>query len=76
MMDFKISQLMCRLVLNNHQRYLLIYGIRCAIGDFNHKLETCDKRDAMYIRACKEQIDALYDLEEVLLKCKAYYEEA
>lgn len=74
-MGATICKLMCRLVLTNHQRHLLIYAVGCAIGNYNHKLAICDKRDATYIRSCKEQIDALYELKEILSKCETYYEE-
>ena len=75
MMATTNSKLMCRLVLTNHQRSLLNYATGLAIGDYSLKVVICDKRDATYIRSCKEQIDALYELREILSKCETYYEE-
>ena len=74
-MGEKSYKLMCSLALTNHQRSLLIYAADCAISSYNRKLAGCDGRDAMYIRSCQEQIDALYELKEVLSKCETYYEE-
>lgn len=74
-MGATICKLMCRLVLTNHQRHLLIYAVGCAIGAYNHKLAICDKRYKTDIKAIQEQIDALYELKEILSKCETYYEE-
>lgn len=75
MMGTAICKLMCRLVLTNHQRSLLIYAVGCAISKYNRRLADYDGRDATYIRSCKEQIGALYELKEILSKCETYYEE-
>jgi len=75
MMGTTICKLMCRLMLTNHQRHLLIYAVGCAISNYTHELSICDHRYKTGVKAIQEQIDALYELKEILSKCEPYYEE-